>query len=59
MKNKTKLSSIEIAAKLKARKNFNVASATDRQRVLTGAKFLGHEVSTRKNEDGTYTVFPV
>jgi hypothetical protein len=59
MSKKTKLSAIAIAAKLKARVNFIVATANDRQRVLTGAKFLGLKVSTRKNDDGTFTVFPV
>ena len=59
MSKKTKLSALAIAAKLKARINFKVDTANERQRVLTAAKYLGVEISTRKNEDGTFTVFPV
>lgn len=57
MSKKTKLSAIEISAKLKAGINFTVSTANERQRVLTGAKFLGLKVSTRENTNGTFTVF--
>lgn len=59
MKIKSKLSSIAISAKLRAGVNFDVANANERQRVLTGAKFLGLKVSTRQKENGTFTVFHV
>lgn len=59
MSSKSKLTPIAITAKLKARINFIVETASDRQRVLTGAKYLGIKVSTRENDNGTYTVFPV
>jgi len=43
--------------KLANGKTFRVANASQRTKVLYAAKFQGKRVSTRRNEDNTFTVF--
>ena len=52
MKEQKPLSDIEIAAKIRAGKNFTVKSKKERKRVLDAARFLGSNLFTEKNGVG-------
>lgn len=50
------MSELEIGQRLKAGKEFEVATERERKGALTAAKFLGVEICTRKTETGAYLV---
>lgn len=50
------MSDLEIASRLRAKRNFSVPGNLERKAVLQAAKWLGLQVSTRANDDGGYTI---
>jgi len=49
MKENKRMSAMEIASKLKARKGFWIATKAEQKEILTAKRFLGLELATRAN----------
>ena len=49
-------SALEIAAKIRAKKRFELADAREQKMALTGAKYLGIEITTESNGNGGFIV---
>lgn len=56
LRTKRRMSDLEIASRLRAKRNFSVPGNLERKAVLQAAKWLGLQVSTRANDDGGYTI---
>ena len=56
MGKKNTLSTVAIAARVKAGKSFTVSTASERTRVLQCAKYFGIRLTTRKGEAELYDV---
>lgn len=54
--NPSRMTPVEISAKLRARKRFDVANESARRRVHEAAKYLGVEITTESNGSGGFTV---
>lgn len=54
-----KLSSEQIGDKIKNGDTFTVRTASDRKRVLLAASFLGKAITSRKQKDGRFMIFPM
>ena len=57
MKQKTELSELQIASKLKAGKDFVVTGDKQRRKVLVGARFAGVNITTRADGEVFHVIF--